>query len=93
MLFDFDPLKDQANREKHGIALAYGSLVFEGTYIEAEDVRRPYGETRFTAVGPIPPGGDKLYSVTYTWRGPTRRLISVRRASEKEARTYHGRHA
>ncbi len=93
MQFEFDPDKDAINRRKHRIALAYGLLVFRGQFIESEDTRYPYGEPRLVAVGPIPPDGDKLYSVTYTWRGAIRRLISVRRASDKEIRAYRAHNA
>jgi hypothetical protein len=93
MPFEFDPAKDVANRRKHGVALALGLRVFDGDYLEAEDRRFPYGEVRMVAVGPIRAGDDKLYSVTYTWRGNRRRLISVRRASEAEAQRYRDRNA
>jgi uncharacterized DUF497 family protein len=55
----------------------------------SEDSRREYGETRFRAVGET--GGDILH-VAFTWRGTAMRIISVRRASRKEAEWSYGDH-
>ena len=90
--FEVDPEKDAINRRKHLLPLDFGVLVFEDSYIEEEDARFEYGETRFVAIGPIAGTGDRLYSVTYTWRGITRRLISVRKASVREIRKYRQSH-
>ena len=87
-MIEFDPEKDAINRQKHKIPLEFGMLVFDGVYIEEEDTRFDYGETRFVAIGPISDSGDNLLSVTYTWRGARRRLISVRKASVSEVRKY-----
>ncbi len=93
MPFEFDAVKDTINRRKHGLPLAIGIELFDGDYIEQVDTRYAYGEARFVAVGPILTMDDKLHSVTYTWRGANRRLISVRRASAREIRIYRDRHA
>lgn len=90
--FEIDPEKDAINRRKHLLPLAFGVFVFDDSYIEEEDTRFDYGETRFVAIGPIAGTGDRLYSVTYTWRGIRRRLISVRKASVREIRKYRRSH-
>lgn len=90
--YEVDPDKDGINRAKHGIPLAFGIYVFAGDYIEEEDARFDYGETRFVAIGPVAELGDALYSVAYTWRGTRRRLISVRKASVRETRRYRRSH-
>ena len=92
MRFELDPVKDDLNRIKHGIPLDVGVMVFRGSYIEEEDARFDYDETRFTAIGPIEAFGGRLFSVTYTWRGIVRRLISVRKASVREIRNYRRSH-
>ena len=69
---------------KHGVALSLGDTVFVRLYFETVDARRSYGELRLIAVGPASRVGDKLLSVTYTWREDRRRLISVRQASGDE---------
>jgi uncharacterized DUF497 family protein len=92
--FEVGKAKDKQNRVKHGTSLAAGTYVFDGLYFEIVDRRRDYGETRLVAVGhAVGSVGDKLLSVTYTWRDDRRRLISVRQASGDERRRYHHRHA
>ncbi len=92
MGYEIDPEKDRINRAKHGLALVVGLLVFRGDYIEEVDDRSDYGETRLIAIGPVAAMSDRLYLVTYTWRGAKRRIISVRTASEREARKYRRSH-
>ena len=48
-----------------------------------------YGETRWTALGLI---GNHLHHIVYTRRNDKRRIISLRRASPKERKTYAERH-
>jgi hypothetical protein len=91
--YEIPKAKDKENRRKHGMPLSSGDLVFEGLYFETIDFRRDYGELRLVAVGPAFGGGDRLLSVTYTWREQRRRFISVRQASGDESRRYHHRHS
>lgn len=49
------------------------------------DDRRDYGEIRINAFGPVE---MRLFVCTYTMRGETRRLISVRKASLQEQNTW-----
>ena len=84
MKIEFDPAKDAANVAKHGISLPD----FEGFDSEAivkVDERHTYGENRFRAFGRIDGLG---YCIVYTRRGLTMRLISFRRAHEKEMRRH-----
>ena len=91
-MFEFDPVKDELNRLKHGLPLALASTLFDGPFIEEEDERRDYGETRFIATGPIAPLGDRICVVVYTWRANRRRLISFRKANDEEASRYRSSH-
>lgn len=90
--YELDTNKDALNRERHNVSLTTGLLVFRGVYIEMVDDRFDYGETRLVAIGPVAALSGRLYSVTYTWRGAKRRIISVRIASEPEAREYRRYH-
>lgn len=89
---EFDPLKDDANREKHGLPLALGIQVFDGDYIEEQDIRRDYGETRFSAMGPVAALGGRICVCVYTWRDAKRRLISFRKANDEEVARYRASH-
>lgn len=87
MKFAFDPAKDEANRFKHGVGLAFGARVFEDpNHIISASIRIEDGEDRNKAVGLI---DGKLYTVVHVWRGETVRLISVRRSNANEQRDYH----
>jgi uncharacterized DUF497 family protein len=81
MDIEFDDAKNAANVAKHGVSLALGATVLENLIGEAVDSRRQYGETRINAFGPI---AGRLFACTYTVRGGTCRIISVRRASRRE---------
>jgi len=91
-VIDFDVAKDQANIRKHGLPLGAAALLFDGPYIEEEDRRRNYGETRFIASGPIAVFGNRIFVVIYTWRDGVRRVISFRKANDREVRKYQASH-
>ena len=87
-MIEFDPMKDAENIAKRGLSLELACLLFEGPFVEEQDERRDYAETRFVATGPIAELGERLFVVVYTWRGGVRRIISFRKANDREARTY-----
>ena len=83
--FVFDPGKDRLNREKHGVGLELAAdMVWDEAFIQADE-RKDYGEQRMIAIAPI---GRRLYVVVYTDRGLQRRIISLRKANEREVRAY-----
>lgn len=81
---DFDPAKDAANIAKHGLSLA-DFRGFDGDPAIREDDRYDYGEVRWQALGRI---GGLGHCVVFTIMGDTTRLISFRRAHEKEMRRH-----
>ena len=85
MDIEYDPAKDLANLAKHDVSLALGVIVLENCIGEVVDNRRDYGEIRINAFGPVE---RRLFVCTYTMRGETRRLISVRKASRQEQNTW-----
>jgi uncharacterized DUF497 family protein len=90
-MFEWDDRKDQANREKHGVSFPEILPIFEAMEAEGlliEDKRRDYGESRFILLCPF---RGKIYHVTFTRRGEIIRLISARRANQREARAYEQR--
>lgn len=87
MEFEFDPLKDEANRYKHGLRLAFGQRVFDDALRAVlPSFRKIDGEDRWKAVGIV---DGKLYTVVYVWREEVVRLISVRRSNASEQRDYN----
>ncbi|MEO7634593.1 MAG: BrnT family toxin [Sphingomicrobium sp.] len=87
-MVEWDDSKDDENVRKHHIPLRYAELIFEGPFVEEEDDRRDYGETRFKAVGPIADFKHRIFVAVYTWRDTNRRIISLRKANEREIRKY-----
>ena len=84
MKMAFDPIKDAANIAKHGLSLA-DFAGFDNLPDVVVDGRVDYGEVRFQARGRI---GGQGYCLVYTEDGQGVRLISFRRAHEKEMRRY-----
>ena len=86
MRTEFDPAKDAANRAKHGMPLGTGQQIIAAAAVTIEDLRFEYGERRFIAFGYV---GRRLHVCVFTVRDDATRIISVRKANERE-RAKHG---
>jgi len=87
MKIEFDDAKDIANREKHGLPLAFGVRLFDDPdLLILPTIRKEDEEERHKAVGRVE---GKLYTAVHVWRGETIRFISVRRSNESEEKAYH----
>lgn len=84
MDISFDPAKDASNTAKHGLSFS-DFTGFDAEPVVLTDDRYDYGETRFRAFGRI--DGD-AHCIVYTVTETGIRLISFRRAHEKEMRRY-----
>jgi uncharacterized protein len=86
---EFDPVKDDINRAKHGISLADATRFDWDTALEREDDRFDYGETRFVAIGLI---DARLYVMVFSEGSDDEavRIISLRPAEKHETRFYYG---
>ena len=85
MNITFDAVKEAANLAKHGISLAMASELEWETALIWPDKRRDYGEIRM--IGHVLKS-TRLYCVVFTDRGQVRRIISLRKANEREVRDY-----
>jgi uncharacterized DUF497 family protein len=83
MEIEFDDRKDRANRAKHGISLARAADMEILRFVD--DDRRDYGEPRFRAWGLI---DGEMYALAFTLRSDTVRVISLRRAHDREIRRH-----
>jgi len=84
MDFEFDPNKNEANKVKHGIDFAEAQKLWEDRdrlLVPA----RTQNEARFMLIGKI---GQKHWSVIFTCRNESIRIISARRAREEEVNAY-----
>lgn len=81
----FDPHKNQINLVKHGVSLLDAESLEWETAVVVEDARSSYGEQRMIGVGYI---GNRLHVVVFVDRGVTRRIISLRKANQREVARY-----
>ncbi len=85
--FEWDPVKNVKNLQKHKVGFEAARLMFSSLVIVSKDSRRDYGEDRFIAIGCL---GSVVLSVAFTLRGrETVRLISARKANKYERYLYH----
>ena len=85
MKFAFDPAKDAINRAKHGISLSEAARLDWNRVLAKLDTRTDYGEQRQIGYGPI---GRRLYCVVFVDRGDMMRIISLRKANNREIDRY-----
>ena len=84
MQFEWDVTKSTANKAKHGIDFNTAKNIWLDE--NRVEIQAPYPVEDRTIL--IDQYQDKLWTAIYTMRGDTIRIISVRRAREKEARLY-----
>jgi uncharacterized DUF497 family protein len=89
MAFEWDAQKRVSNLAKHGINFRRIPELFDGDTVEIIDDRADYGETRINCLGEIE---GRVYAVSYTWRGADHRIISARKANEREQKRYYARY-
>ena len=85
MRLSYDPVKDKSNQKKHGVSLAKACEIPWDSALVEIDLRRNYGEPRFRALALI---GLRVYAVVYTDRDSSRRIISFRKANQREIKRY-----
>lgn len=82
----FDPEKDQINKAKHGVLLAFGDRIFDDLdHLVVPSIRERDGEERYKVIELVE---DKLFTGVFVWRGQEPRFISVRRSNKGEERAY-----
>lgn len=81
----FDPQKNRVNLTKHGVSLLEVEGLEWDTAVVVEDARRSYGEQRMIGIGYIE---SRLHVVVFIDRGTTRRIISLRKANQREVGRY-----
>jgi uncharacterized protein len=83
---DWDHAKAVSNRDKHGVLFDAVRQRFVFDFIVwDEDTRFDYGESRYRIIGFL---DGRLHVLVAAPRGNSWRLISARKANEKEIRHY-----
>jgi uncharacterized protein len=84
MIFEYDPEKNAINKAKHRLDFE-DFEGFDSDPIVITDERADYGEPRFRAFGRI---NGIAYMIALVSRDGNLRLLSFRRAHEKEIKRY-----
>ena len=84
MEFEFNRLKSERNKEKHGIDFIEAQLIWEDAD-RMEIPARTEDEPRYLVIGKI---GRKYWSAIITYRDENVRIISVRRSRNEEITLY-----
>jgi len=82
----FDPKKDAVNLKKHGVSLAEGDGVLGDPLAVTIEDQLAEGESRFVTLGENVFGFLRV--VVWTQRKDDVRIISVRKPTRKERKTY-----
>ncbi len=87
LTFEWDSRKARSNRAKHGVGFEEASTVFgDPPSLTIPDPEHSKIEDRFVTMGSAFTG--KLLVVVHTDRGDNIRIISARRASRRERKSY-----
>lgn len=85
MEIEFDPAKRNATLQIRGLDMARAPDVFAGATLTVEDNRKDYGEPRYITIGFL---ANRMVILAWTQRGKVRRIISIRKANEREQAVY-----
>ena len=86
MSLEYDPAKASANLRKHGVSFADAEGVLQDPLALTIEDTEAVGERRYVTIG-LGSAGEVLV-VVFTERSGNCRLISARRATRNERRTY-----
>ena len=81
MDIEYPPAKRDATLADRGLDMARAAEVFGGATLTVEDDREDYGETRLITIGFLE---ARMVVMVWTQRGAARRIISLRKANERE---------
>ncbi|WP_198362754.1 BrnT family toxin [Testudinibacter aquarius] len=82
---EYNHLKRDNTLQQRGLDFAQAKQVFSGHHFTAEDSRQDYGEIRYITIGML---AERLVVIVWTWRNQKRRIISMRKANEREQQRF-----
>ena len=85
MEITFDEEKRRLTLQTRGLDFADAGKIFDGVELTWEDDRFDYGEVRYNTFGAL---GGRLVALTWTIRDGARRIISMRKANDREQAFY-----
>ena len=87
-MYQWDEKKSKKNLLQRGLSFADAEQVFAGPCATFEDTRFDYGEPRFITFGMLK---GRMVVIAHTPRGEKIRVISMRKANEREQEIYQKR--
>lgn len=88
MKITFDASKRARTLAERGLDFASASEVFSGRHMTVEDDRQDYGEKRYITVGFL---SGRMVVLVWTLREGACRVISMRKANDREQEAYSDR--
>lgn len=85
MRIECDPDKREATLAERGLDMLRAGEIFAGPTLSVEDDRQNYGERRYISIGFL---DGRMVVLVWTDRAQTRRIISMRKANEREQKIY-----
>ena len=87
LTFEWDEAKDLSNQKKHGVSFEEAKTVFnDARSITIADEQHSDEEDRYLDIGTSSRG--RVIVVSYTEREPNIRIISCRKATKSERKSY-----
>ena len=83
--FEWDAHKREINLRKHGIDFGAVEQIFRGPLVTFEDERAEYGESRYVTFGIWQ---AFVVAVVHVERGDRIRIISIRKATKYETKSF-----
>jgi uncharacterized DUF497 family protein len=88
MTVEFDDAKRVRTLAERGLDMARAGEVFDGACLTVEDDRVDYGEPRYITIGFL---DERMVVLVWTPRGDVHRIISMRKANDREKAIYDPR--
>ena len=85
MNLEFNKIKQDKTFHERGLDFARANEIFVGFHFTGQDSRGNYEEPRFITVGCL---DTRLIVLVWTPRGEARRIISMRKANDREKAIY-----
>jgi uncharacterized protein len=85
MAIIYDPAKRERTLRERGLDFEDAAAVFAGWTLNIPDSRRNYGEPRINTIGYL---DNRMVIICWTPRGDDRRVISMRKANDREKARY-----
>ena len=81
MNLEFNKVKRDKTLQERGLDFARANEIFAGVHFNGQDTREIYDEHRYITVGSL---DARLVVLVWTRRGEARRIISMRKANDRE---------